>query len=99
MVKPYAFYLSKGIKDAIDNRGMSSGMEARYERGQYNQIKRRIIATRDILSVNKMGYYELMIKHKLKGINALIIGLPEYLSPRVLAKLIAIKLIINFGIS
>lgn len=65
-------------------RGMSSGTEARYEGRKLNQIKRRIIATRDILFVNRIGYRELMSKYKLKGFKALYIGIPEYLLGKLL---------------
>lgn len=65
--------------ECLEINGMGSGKEARYEKGKYHQIKRRIIATRDILFVNQIGYKELMYKYKLKGLYALFIGLPEYI--------------------
>ena len=65
-------------------KGMSSGHESRYEKSKFMQIKRRIIATRDILFVNDIGYHDLMIKYNLKGLRALLIGLPEYLFGRIL---------------
>jgi glycosyltransferase involved in cell wall biosynthesis len=70
--------------ECLEIKGMSSGMEARYEKGIYHQIKRRIIATRDILFVNRIGYKELMEKYKLKGYKALFVGLPEYLMGKLL---------------
>ena len=68
----------------LEINGMSSGREARYEKSIFGQISRRIIATRDILFVNKIGYHELMVKYHLKGIKAFFIGLPEYLLGRAL---------------
>jgi len=68
----------------LEINGMSSGKEARYEKSIFGQITRRIIATRDILFVNKIGYHDLMVKYRLKGLKALFIGLPEYLLGRLL---------------
>jgi len=68
----------------FDVKGMSSGHESRYEKSKIMQIKRRIIATRDILFVNGIGYHDLMIKYNLKGTKALLIGLPEYLFGKLL---------------
>lgn len=64
--------------------GMSSGVEARYERSRFKQFNRRVIATRDILFVNQIGYVELMNKYRLKGSKAILIGLPEYLLGKLL---------------
>ena len=43
---------------------MSSGREARYENSLFKQIKRRVIATRDILFVNNIDYHDFIIKYK-----------------------------------
>jgi glycosyltransferase involved in cell wall biosynthesis len=68
----------------LEIKGMSSGREARYERNIFKKISRRIMATRDILFVNKIGYHDLMVKYQLEGSKALFIGLPEYLLGRLL---------------
>ena len=68
----------------LEIKGMGSGREARYEKNIFMKISRRIMATRDILFVNKIGYHDLMIKYQLKGQKALFIGLPEYLLGRLL---------------
>lgn len=68
----------------LEIKGMSSGSEARYENNVFRRIQRRVMATRDILFVNNIGYSELMTKYKLKGLKALFVGLPEYLLGRLL---------------
>lgn len=71
--------------NCLEVAGMSSGAEARYERGKLKQMIRRIIATRDILFVNQIGYRELMIKYKLRGQKAIYIGIPEYVLGKILS--------------
>ncbi|MCW6168982.1 MAG: glycosyltransferase [Thermoplasmatales archaeon] len=68
----------------LEIKGMGSGSEARYENNVFRRIQRRVIATRDILFVNNIGYSELMVKYKLKGSKAIFVGLPEYLLGRLL---------------
>lgn len=48
-------YIDMEIK-CLELSGMSSGAEARYEKSKIKQIIRRVIATRDILFVNQIGY-------------------------------------------
>lgn len=76
-------YIEMDIR-CLEVAGLSSGAEARYERNKIKQVIRRIVATRDILFVNQIGYNELMQKYKLSGIRAIFVGLPEYILGKLL---------------
>ena len=68
----------------LEVSGISSGSEARYANTKFKLVVRRLIATRDILFVNQIGYTDLMKKYKLRGAKAILIGMPEYILGKIL---------------
>ncbi len=71
--------------NCLEVSGISSGSEARYTNSKLKLAMRRLVATRDILFVNQIGYSDLMRKYKLKGFRAILIGVPEYLIGKILS--------------
>ncbi len=62
----------------IPIKGLSSGNEKRYANNKLEALKRRLIATRDILFVNDFKPFEFIKWYKLKGIKKYVIGYSLY---------------------
>ncbi|MHB1807493.1 MAG: glycosyltransferase family 2 protein [Thermoplasmataceae archaeon] len=65
--------------------GKSSGQESRYEPYIFKKIKRRVIACRDLIFVENIHYKNLMVWYKLTGIKRVFVGIPLYMSGKLLS--------------
>jgi len=66
-------------------KSLSSGSERRYATNVLEAIKRRLIATRDNLFVNKYKPKDLFKKYKLTGSRKLFIGYPLFIIGKFLS--------------
>lgn len=74
----------------LEIKGKLSGSERRYEKNLFKLLRRRIIHTRDDIFVMNFNFEGMMEWDKLKGIKKYYLGIPLYLSGKILTSFIKV---------